>query len=464
MGLFRSHQFGCLPNQAWSSPPLSLRCALLAIRSASTPQEAMCLYKLAVLNAAQTRVHHLGSHAAVFTLKACSHLRSLPFVRHFHAHLLKAGHHSHVYVATALLHGYVLASFRDACLLFDEIPNRNIVTVNTMISGYAKQGNVDRARSVFDEMPERDIASWSAMIGGYIGQGRLAQALQLFRELMWKEKLRPDQLTLVTLLSCCATTASMRLLGKSIHAYTEKNGLELNMQLGTALIDMYAKSGYLRSAFSIFERMPERNVMPWSAMICGLALHGCGEEAIALFESMKKAGVRPNEITFTGVLNACCHAGLVEEGRRNFRIMTEQFGIEPGVHHYGCMVDLLGKSGKLDEAYELVKKMKVEPNVVILTSLLASCKVHRSFEIAERLIGQVLEMVNPDEHGGVYTLISDLYALGGKWNDVERVRTLMDRVQVKKKRGSSAIQMADFHLYPIHRIMELLESKKFIKI
>ncbi|MQM09524.1 hypothetical protein Taro_042399 [Colocasia esculenta] len=454
MGLFRRLKLGARSAKL-PSPSLSLQCAVSAIRSASTPQEAMCLYKLAVLSGGgQARDHPLGFHAAVFTLKACCHLRSTPFVRHFHAHLLKTGCYSHVYVATALLHGYVVVAFADACHLYDELPNRNIVTTNTMISGYAKQGDVAHARFLFDGMCERDIASWSAMISGYIGRGRWASALQLFRELVWSEELKPDQLTLVTLLSCCATMASMRLLGKSIHAYAKKNGLALNMQLGTALIDMYAKSGCLRSAYLVFHRMSHRNVMSWSAMICGLALHGCGKEALALFECMKKAKVQPNEITFTGVLNACCQAGLVEEGRKYFHSMTEEFGLQPSIHHYGCMVDLLGKPGKLDEAYELIKEMKVEPNIVILTSLLASCKTHRCFEIAESLIGRILEMVNPEEHGGVYTLISDLYALVGKWDDVARIRTLMDRANVKKKRGSSSLQMMGLHLYPVSQLME----------
>ncbi|CAA7409142.1 unnamed protein product [Spirodela intermedia] len=423
-----------------SSPFSSLPRALSAIKSASNPQEAMCLYKITVVNGDYSRLHPLGSHAAVFILKACcSRLRCANFVRHLHAHLLKAGHHFHVYVATALLHGYVLASFPDARLLFEEMPNRNTVTINTMISGYAKQGEISRARLLFEEMPERDIASWSAMIGGYVGQGEWAQAFRLFRELMWAEELKPDQSTLVTLLSCCAARASTRLLGKSIHAYSQKSGMEINVQLGTALVDMYAKSGCLRSANLVFHRMPDKNVMPWSAMICGLATHGRGEEAMAFFRRMKEQGVRPNEITFTGVLNACCHAGLVEEGKKNFHAMTEEYGLTAGVHHYGCVVDLLGKAGLLEEAYDLVRKMKVEPNIVILTSLLASCKTHRNLAVAEKLIERVLGMANPDVDGGVYALVSDLYALGGRWGDAERIRTLMDRDSVKKRRGFSAI-------------------------
>lgn len=423
-----------------SSPSSSLPRALSAIRRATTPQEAMCLYKITVMNGDCARRHPLGSHAAVFLLKACcARLRCASFARHLHAHLLKAGHHSQVYVATALLHGYALASFPDARLLFEEMPNRNTVTTNTMISGYAKQGEIGRARLLFEEMPDRDVASWSAMIGGYASLGEWAQAFQLFRELMWGEELKPDQSTLVTLLSCCAARASTRLLGKSIHAYSLKSGMEINVQLGTALVDMYAKSGCLRSASLMFHRMPEKSVMPWSAMICGLAAHGRGEEAMAFFRRMKEQRVRPNEITFTGVLNACCHAGLVEEGRKNFRAMTEEFGLTAGVHHYGCMVDLLGKAGLLDEAYDLVRKMKVEPNIVILTSLLASCRTHRNLAIAEKLIERVLRMANPDGDGGVYTLVSDLYALGGRWGDAERVRTLMDRARVKKRRGFSAI-------------------------
>ncbi|CAA6671987.1 unnamed protein product [Spirodela intermedia] len=397
-----------------SSPFSSLPRVLSAIKSASNPQEAMCLYKITVVNGDYSRLHPLGSHAAVFILKACCS-----------ASAARASYATSTPTSSRRAPLPRLRRNRAAPWLRSRLLPRR----PSPVRGNAEQKHRHNKHHDFglrEAGGDQDIASWSAMIGGYVGQGEWAQAFRLFRELMWAEELKPDQSTLVTLLSCCAARASTRLLGKSIHAYCQKSGMEINVQLGTALVDMYAKSGCLRSANLVFHRMPDKNVMPWSAMICGLATHGRGEEAMAFFRRMKEQGVRPNEITFTGVLNACCHAGLVEEGKKNFHAMTEEFGLTAGVHHYGCVVDLLGKAGLLEEAYDLVRKMKVEPNIVILTSLLASCKTHRNLAVAEKLIERVLGMANPDVDGGV-------------WGDAERIRRLMDRESVKKRRGFSAI-------------------------
>ncbi|XP_078428707.1 pentatricopeptide repeat-containing protein At1g33350-like [Wolffia australiana] len=425
------------------SSPFPLLRSLSAIKIASSPQEAMWVFKTTIACSSPTRHDPLISHVVVSLLKACSRLMGLPcpsFFRHLHAHLLKTALHAHVYVGTALLHAYVLSSFSDARRLFDEMPVRNTVTCNTMISGYARQGHLQLARCLFERMPQRDVASWSAMIGAYLDMGVFVEAFQLFRTMiLTDEMIKPDQQTLVPLLSCCASRASYILLGKSIHAYSLKSSMEINVQLGTVLIDMYAKSGCLRNAYTVFDEMPEKKVMTWSAMICGLAMHGHGHAAMDLFKEMKEKKVRPNEITFTGVLNACCHAGLVEEGKKSFNVMVEEFALSPSVHHSGCMVELLGKAGLVDEAFDLVEKMKGEPNIVILTSLLASCKMHRRLDVAEMLIGRVLGMADPEVDGGIYTLVSDLYAMAGKWADVESVRVLMDRVRVKKKRGLSLI-------------------------
>ncbi|XP_058109424.1 pentatricopeptide repeat-containing protein ELI1, chloroplastic-like [Magnolia sinica] len=406
-----------------------------AIRNASSPNEALHFY---------TQMHRssitVDSYTALYALKSCACLSNALLTRHVHAHLFKINLESHIYVATALLNGYVASSFSDACQLFDEMPNRNIVTWNTMISGYSKKGEVKRARWVFDSMPARDVASWSAMISGYMGAGLWSQGLELFKEMMVNGALKPDNMMLVTLLSGCSHMGSLPLLGKSIHAYAEKNGIELNVVLGTALVDMYAKCGFLKNASWIFERLHDKNVMSWSAMICGLALHGHGEDALCMFERMKVAGMRPNEITYTGILNACSHAGLVDKGCKNFYSMIEEFGLEPGIQHYGCMVDLLGKAGLLEEAYELIKTMKLKPNIIVWCSFLAGCKMHRNFEMAERAAEQVLNVADPDKDGGVFTLISDLYASNGKWDDMERVRKVMDKRNVKKSRGSSFIE------------------------
>lgn len=339
-----------------------------------------------------------------------------------------------------MLHAYVVTAFESACLLFDEIPERNTVTWNMMISGYSRTGDVDRARAVFEEMPLRDVASWSAMIAAYVNSGNPNRGLALFRDMMARETSKTDKVILGSVLSGCAHMGSLGVLvGKSAHGFITKNGWELNVELGTVLVDMYAKCGYMKNARQVFELMPERNVVTWTALICGSAQNGFSKEALTLFETMQTAGVRPNELTLTGILSACMHTGLVDEGRKYFK-MIEELGLEPRIQHYGCMVDILGKAGRLDEAYEIIRTMRLEPNAVVWGSFLSACREHEQFEMAEKVIDQVLKMVKPENDGGVYSLISDLYVLGEQWDKAQRLRKLMGEENVRKARGSSFIR------------------------
>ena len=380
------------------------------------------------------------SFSILFTLKSCTHLQNLTVIQHLHAHIVKIGFSSHVYVATSLLYAYVLMSFEHACVLFDEMPERNTVTWNTMITGHSRSGDVDSARAVFEEMPVRDVASWSAMLAAYVKSGNYVQAVAVFRDMMAHEGLRPDQVTLGSVLTGCAHMGSLGLLaGKSVHGFIAKNGWELNVELGTVLVDMYAKCGFVKTACRVFGLMQERNVVSWTALICGSAQHGYSKEVLSLFEMMQKAGVRPNELTFTGILTACVHTGLVDEGRKYFK-MIEECGLEPRIQHYGCIVDLLGKAGLLEEAYQIIRIMKFEPNIVVWGSFLTACREHKQFGMAERVIAKVLSMITPENNGGVYSLIADLYVLGEKWDEAESLRKLMLKENVKKARGSSFIR------------------------
>ncbi|KAG9439319.1 hypothetical protein H6P81_019484 [Aristolochia fimbriata] len=408
-----------------------------AIRSASSPQDAFRLYRQML----REGVSSVDSYSALFALKASARLSDPSPVSQIHAHLCKNGLTSHLYVGTALLNCYVYSSLGDAVRLFDEMPERNVVTWNTMVTAYSKSGDIVRAREVFDAMPARELSSWSAVIAGYMDNGKCGQGLALFRQMLSDALLRPDEVSVMTLISGCTQKGVAGLLGKSLHAYVQKNGWPLNVALGTALVDMYAKSGFLQQATQVFNMMNEKNVLTWSAMICGLALHGYGHRALWMFNKMKESNVQPNEITFTGILNACKYAGLVDLGRKNFISMVEDYGLEPRIQHYGCMVDLLGRAGLLDEAYEFIETMKLEPNIIIWSSFLAACKTHGRFDMAERALKPVLSLAKPDRDGGVYTLVSDLYALRSKWKDVEQMREAMLEGNVKKARGSSFIHM-----------------------
>ncbi|KAH7850558.1 hypothetical protein Vadar_024719 [Vaccinium darrowii] len=216
----------------------------------------------------------------LFTLKSCTHLRNLPLIRHLHSHLLKIGFDSHVYVVNSLLHAYVVASLDDARALFDEMPERNTVKWNTMVSGYSKLGDVEKARNVFERMPVRDVASWSALIAGYI-----SDIVFYF-----------CGVTLCSIFVGFARMGSIGLLlGKSVHGFAVKNGWELNAELGTVLVDMYTKCGFLKSASHVFNIMQDMNVVSWTALICGSAQHGYGNETLSIFDMMRQASVRPNE-------------------------------------------------------------------------------------------------------------------------------------------------------------------------
>lgn len=400
-----------------------------AIKNAALSREAMNVYIQM-----QRKQIPFDSFSILFAVKACTDAYSLPTIRHLHAHVVKLGFSGHVYVATSLLNAYVVGSTRDACDLFDEMPERNVVTWNTMITGFSRCGLVGKARQVFDEMPSRNVSSWSAMISAYFSNHLLDDGLLLFREM-----LNPDQVVIGTVLSECGRMGEIGLVfGKSIHGYVIKNRWELNVELGTCLVDMYAKCGVVKNACFVFDTMEGRNVVSWTALICGFAQGSSGKQALLIFDKMRESGVRPNELTFTGILTACAQEGLVEDGRRYFRMM-EEYGLRPRIQHYGCMVDLFGKAGLLAEAYEVTTTMPVEPNVVIWGSFLSSCKLYKQFEMAERVIDRVMRTIRPEIDGGVYTLISDLYVLNRKWSDAERIRELMLNQKVKKARGSSFI-------------------------
>lgn len=323
------------------------------------------------------------------------------------------------------------------------MPRRNTVTWNTIITGHAKYGDINTARQVFDEMPVRNIDSWSAMIAGYSRIGNYRSGLACFRDmLLLGKQLKLDCIALGSVLSCIAQMGGSLgfSMGRSVHGFAKKNGWEMNVETATILVDMYAKCGSLKYAGRLFDLMPERNVITWTALICGSAQHGYSKQALSLFELMQQMGVRPNEFTFTGVLNACAHTGDVEQGRKFLKMMTEQYGLKPGIQHYGCLVDLLGKAGLVDEAYEVIRTMNdLEPNVFIWGSFLAACKEHKRFEMAARVIERVWKTVKPESDGGIYTLISDLYVLNGKWDEAEWIRKLMANQGVRKLKGTSLV-------------------------
>jgi pentatricopeptide repeat protein len=313
----------------------------------------------------------------------------------------------------------------------------NVFVESALVDMYGKCGSIEEARQVFDKMPERNLVSWNAMIAGFAQNGEGEEALNVFRQVQ-RAGVNQNQYTLSSALSACASLAAVQ-EGNQVHVVSIKTGFQYDVFVGSALVDMYAKCGSIKDAHSVFDKMPKRNVVSWNAMITGFAQHGRGNETLEIFEQMQQAGVKPNDITFVCVLSACSHAGLVNEGQHYFDSMTGDYGITPRIHHYACMVDLLGRAGHLYEAEDLINKMPYEPNAAVWGSLLGACRIHGHMELAQRAAERLFEL--EPQNAGNHVLLSNIYAAAGRWDDVEKVWKLMKDSGVKKDKGRSWIEL-----------------------
>ncbi|MQM13380.1 hypothetical protein Taro_046307 [Colocasia esculenta] len=313
----------------------------------------------------------------------------------------------------------------------------SLVLGTAIVDMYCKCGDVQSARALFDRMDAKDVTTWTAMLSGYAKTSCLDQAFHLL-SLMKNEKVKPNEMTTVSLLSLCAESGALD-LGRWVHAYIDKQGTELDAVLATALIDMYAKCGDIDTAYRLFSSVSDRDVCMWNAMISGLAMHGRGDVALGLLSQMEKERVEPNHITCVAVLHACSHSGLVSEGKHFFQRMQSEFGLVPKVEHYGCMVDLLGRAGMLEEAYNLINSMPFRPNIVVWGALLAGCKLHKNAKMGELAARHVLEL---EPHNcGYSVLLSNIYAMDKRWNDVSEIRKVLNETGTKKAPGFSSIEV-----------------------
>lgn len=373
-----------------------------------------------------------------FVVKSCAGLLCVSLGRQVHAHVWKFGTKSHSITDNALLDMYMkCGSLEYARKLFEEMRQRDLVSWNGLLSGYARLGQMRKARELFEEMPDKSIVSWTVLISGYVRIGCYSEALEIFREMQMLD-IEPDEVSVISVLPACAQLGVLE-IGKWIHIYSDKNGLSRSTGVCNALIEMYAKCGCIDPALQLFEKMMERDVVSWSTMIGGLANHGKAHEAIELFRDMQRARIEPNGITFLGLLSACVHAGFWNEGLKYFDSMIKDYLLEPKVEHYGCLVDLLGRSGLLDQALEVVKKMPMTPDSKIWGSLLNSCRIHCNVEIAIVAMEHLLE-IEPDDIGN-YVLLSNIYAEVGMWEGVSKIRKLIRSKSMKKTPGCSLIEV-----------------------
>ncbi|KAM7274817.1 hypothetical protein ACFE04_016683 [Oxalis oulophora] len=343
---------------------------------------------------------------------------------------------------SALTAGYAKrGDLKVARELFDQMLEKDLVSWNVMITGYVKRGEMEGARELFDKVPKRDVVTWNVMIAGYVNNGLHEKALDMFEEMRIGGE-QPDEVTLLSLLSACADSGNLE-VGQKLHSsLLEMNSGHLSLLIGNALVDMYSKCGSIEKAFEVFNGIKEKDVSSWNSVIVGLAFHGHAEKSINFFKEMLRSKkVKPNEITFVGVLAACSHAGRVEEGRRYFKLMTNGYNIEPNIKHYGCMVDILGRAGLLNEAFDFVDRMEIEPNAIIWRTLLGACRIHGNVELGKLANERLLKMRK--DQSGDYVLLSNIYALQGEWGGVEKVRKLMDDEGVRKEPGFSLVEVDD---------------------
>ncbi|KAK2973090.1 hypothetical protein RJ640_023020 [Escallonia rubra] len=365
-----------------------------------------------------------------------------------------------------LIYGYVsVGDLKCARQVFDEMSERDIVSWNSMISGYARVGDVANARGLFErmsdknvvswtlmiglhadlgdlraartffeDMPERNVVSWNCLISSYTQNGESEEALNLFVR-MRMEGVDADGFTFVSALSACSLLGDLE-FGKWIH-YLVKDWPKLGVIVGTALVEMYAKCGDVNRAFTTFLKIQNKDVFCYNVMIKSLAIHGMTGDAIKIFYSMQKKGLKPNDKTFTAALFACSHGGLVEEGRKIFSSMEKQFGSGLKLEHYGCMVDLLSRNGQVDDAHIMVSKMPFQPDIAIWGALLSGCRVIGDLKLAEHVVEKARDLKASESV--IYVLHSNLHASVGQWKEALGARDKMEEKSICKRTGWSAI-------------------------
>lgn len=409
----------------------------------------------------------------VSALHACSQLLDLRRGKQIHGRIIVGNLCGNVFIWNALIDIYAKCGDIDrARLLFDRMVNKNMVSWNSIISGYVKNGQpekclelfhemklwglkpdqvtisnvlgayfqcgyVDEASKIFNEIKEKDKISWTTMIVGYAQNGREEDALMLFGDMLLAD-VRPDSFTISSVVSSCAKLASLY-NGQAVHGKTVHMGVDDGLLVSSALVDMYCKCGVTSDAWIVFKTMPTLNVISWNAMIGGYAQNGQHQEALALYEKMLEENLKPDNVTFIGVLSACVHANLIEQGHEYFDSISKQHGMTPTLDHYACMINLLGRSGYMDKAVDLIEGMPHEPNCLIWSTLLSVSAIKGDIKQAEMAARHLFEL--DPLNAGPYIMLSNMYATCGRWKDVASMRSLMKNKNVKKFAAYSWIEI-----------------------
>ncbi|XP_028070373.1 pentatricopeptide repeat-containing protein At3g14330 [Camellia sinensis] len=377
------------------------------------------------------RFIQLGNFAFSVALKSCTELFELWVGRAVHAQIVKS----------------------------NEEPDQ--VVWNALLRFYAECGCFEEVLQVFEGMPQRNIVSWNSLIAGFVRRDQLFEAFDTFRR-MQREGLGFSWVTITTMLPVCARVTSLY-SGKEIHARTVKSERMPDVLVLNSLMDMYAKCGIVDYSRRIFDGMQIKDLTSWNTLLTGYAINGCMTEAMELFEGMLDSGFSPDGVTFISLLSGCSHAGLTNEGQTLFDRMNTEFGISPSLEHYACLVDILGRGGRIKEALEVVKNMSMKPSGSIWGSLLNSCRLYGNVSLAEAIAKRLFEL-EPNNPGN-YVLLSNIYANAGLWEGVKMVRDVMEKRGIKKEAGCSWIQIKKkLHTFVAGGGFELRSSNKYKKL
>ncbi|KAK4255293.1 hypothetical protein QN277_008308 [Acacia crassicarpa] len=417
------------PTIAWTSS-IALRCRNGQLREAASEFTRM--------READVEPNHV---TFITLLSACADYPSeiISFGASIHAYTRKLGFDmNNVMVGTAVIDMYAKCGRVDlARLLFDQLGGKNMVSCNTMIDGYMRSGEIENAIELFDKMPVKNAISWTALIGGFVKRDYHEEALECFRE-MQLSGVAPDYVTIIAVLAACANLGTLS-LGLWVNKLVMKENLRDNVRVCNSLIDMYSRCGCIEFARQVFDKMAQRTVVSWNSIIVGFAVNGLADEALNFFYSMQMKAFKPDGVSYTGALTACSHAGLIDKGLQIFNDMKRVHRITPRIEHYGCIVDLYSRAGRLEEALEVIKNMPMKPNEVVLGSLLAACRTEGDVNLAEKVMNYLVEL-DPDGDSN-YVLLANIYAAIGKWNGASKVRRTMKIRGIKKKPGFSSVEI-----------------------
>ncbi|CAN1275344.1 Putative pentatricopeptide repeat-containing protein At3g23330 [Linum perenne] len=314
--------------------------------------------------------------------------------------------------------------------------HKDLYIVSGLINMYSRCARVKDSMQVFKIAPRRDNITWNSIIAGCVQNGLFDEGLRFFRQML-TANIRPGSISCSSIMPACAHLTTLN-LGKQLHGYIIRSGFDGNVFIASSLVDMYAKCGHIRIAEWVFNGVKSHDMVSWTAMMMGCALHSNAQDAISLFDRMESEGLRPNYVAFTAILTACSHAGLVDEGQRYFDIMIQKYGIEPGMEHYAAMADLLSRKGKLTEAYELISSMS-KPTGTVWSLLLSACRVHKNVDLAEKVAERIFKL--DPENIGAHVLLSNIYASARRWKEAAKVRMSMRDMGIKKSPACSWIEV-----------------------